>query len=47
MEAYLIKIKRLIDELAARKLELLAGIVTAYTLSKLTPEYKSTVAIIS
>lgn len=47
MEDYLTKIKRLTDQLASRNLAIPNGIIAAYTLSKLTNEYQSVVAVIS
>lgn len=47
MEDYLTKIKRLTDQLASRSLAIPDGIIAAYTLSKLTNEYQSVVAVIS
>lgn len=47
MEDYLTKIKRLTDQLASRNLAIPDGIIAAYTLSKLTNEYQSVVAVIS
>jgi hypothetical protein len=47
MEEYLTKIKRLTDQLASRNLTIPDGIVAAYTLSKLSNEYQSIVAVIS
>lgn len=47
IEEYLTKIKRLTDQLASRNLAIPDGIIAAYTLSKLTNEYQSIVAVIS
>ena len=47
IEAYLTRIKRLTDELAARKLPIPSKVIAAYTLSNLGPEWENTVAIIS
>jgi hypothetical protein len=47
IEAYLTKIRRYSDQLQAKGLPIPAKVVAAYTLSNLTPEYESTVAIIS
>jgi hypothetical protein len=47
MEEYLTKIKRLTDQLASRNLAIPTGIIAAYTLSKLSNEYQSIVAVIT
>ena len=47
MEEYLTKIKRLTDQLALRNLAIPTGIIAAYTLSKLSNEYQSIVAVIT
>ena len=47
IEAYLTKIRRYTDQLAAKGLLIPPKVIAAYTLSNLTPEYESTVAIIS
>jgi gag-polypeptide of LTR copia-type len=47
IKAYLTKIKRLTDDLAARDLAIPNKVIAAYTLNNLTPEYEHTVAIIS
>jgi len=47
IEAYLTRIKRLTDELQARRLPIPSKVIAAYTLSNLTPEWENTVAIIS
>jgi hypothetical protein len=47
MEEYLTNIKRLTDQLASRNLAIPTGIIAAYTLSKLSNEYQSMVAVIS
>jgi LTR polyprotein gag-polypeptide-like protein len=47
IEAYLTKIRRLTDELAAKQLTIPNKVIAAYTLSNLGPEWENTVAIIS
>ena len=47
MEGYLTKVKRLTDDLAARRLTIPNKVIAAYTLNNLTPEYEHIVAIIS
>jgi Pol polyprotein, beta-barrel domain/gag-polypeptide of LTR copia-type len=47
IEAYLTRIKRLTDELAARGLTIPNKVIAAYALNNLTPDYENTVAIIS
>ena len=47
IESYLTKIRRQTDQLAAKGLPIPPKVIAAYTLSNLTPEYESTVAIIS
>lgn len=47
IEDYLTRIRRLTDELAAKKLAIPNKVIAAYTLSNLGPEWENTVAIIS
>jgi hypothetical protein len=47
MEEYVNQIKRLTDQLTSRNLAIPNGIIAAYTLSKLSNEYQSIVAVIS
>jgi gag-polypeptide of LTR copia-type/Zinc knuckle len=47
VEAYLTKVKRLTDDLAARNLAIPNKVIAAYTLNNLTSDYENTVAIIS
>ena len=47
IEAYLTRIKRLTDELAARGLTIPNKVIAAYALNNLTSDYENTVAIIS
>ena len=47
IESYLTRIKRLSDELAARKLTIPSKVLAAYALNNLTSEYENTVAIIT
>jgi gag-polypeptide of LTR copia-type len=47
VEAYLTKVKRLTDDLAAENLAIPNKVIAAYTLNNLTSDYENTVAIIS
>ena len=47
IESYLTKIRRYTDQLSAKGLPIPPKVIAAYTLSNLTPDYESTVAIIS
>ena len=47
IENYINRIKRLTDDLSARNIEIPTKVIAAWTLNNLTPEFESTVAMIS